>query len=66
MGNVGLTAHPGESFDNDGDDDFYVINLGYPVERNQLFRNDINTQGVFTEVSVTSESRPIASAGTQE
>ena len=46
-------------FDNDGDDDVYIINLGYPGERNQLLRNDLNTLGVFTDVSLSSGDAPV-------
>ena len=37
-------------FDNDGDPDVYFAN-GIPGQPNQLLRNDLNSTGVFTDVS---------------
>ena len=41
-------------FDNDGDDDVYFLNLGYPEHRNRLLRNDIASTGAFTDVTGSS------------
>jgi len=41
-------------FDNDGDDDVYFLNLGYPGHKNRLLRNDIETTGTFTDVTQSS------------
>ena len=38
-------------FDNDGDNDIYYVNGNFPGERNTLWRNDLNTQGSFTNVT---------------
>lgn len=38
-------------FDNDGDEDVYFVNGGFPGQPNQLLRNDIGTTGTLTDVS---------------
>jgi hypothetical protein len=38
-------------FDNDGDNDVYFVNGGFPGQPNRLLRNDIGTTGALTDVS---------------